>query len=278
MVQIMEIETAQWPDSCLGLAGSGESCAQVITPGYRITVQVGEQRYQLRSDGLGQQVRLEARPLPTALPFAETPSVTTENLNPAEVTAATETPTPPPEVSPTATPAQPVATQTGFLPQVVLEGLARQLRVQPSQVILRDWQENTWPDACFDFLRPQPTACPAIPTKGYEGVLALSKVIFGGDPAFIFRTTENGAPVYLLPIAAQEVRQVLAAQNGVEPQAVELLKVENWPWPDTCAYLALPFPENTICIKVPLPGWRVVARLGDQTFEFHTDLNGEVIR
>lgn len=37
---LRNVEPAEWPDACLGLAETGEICATVITPGYRVTVEV----------------------------------------------------------------------------------------------------------------------------------------------------------------------------------------------------------------------------------------------
>jgi hypothetical protein len=39
--QLRSVELEEWPDACLGLAESGEVCATVITPGYRVTVEIG---------------------------------------------------------------------------------------------------------------------------------------------------------------------------------------------------------------------------------------------
>lgn len=38
---IVAVEGVDWPDACLGAARPGEACAQVVTPGYRITVEQG---------------------------------------------------------------------------------------------------------------------------------------------------------------------------------------------------------------------------------------------
>ena len=42
-----------WPDACLGLAGDDEICAQVITPGFEVTLRAQgvEYRYRTNADG-----------------------------------------------------------------------------------------------------------------------------------------------------------------------------------------------------------------------------------
>jgi len=43
-------EDATWPDSCLGCVKTGESCAQVLTPGYRITLRVRDAIYEYHTN------------------------------------------------------------------------------------------------------------------------------------------------------------------------------------------------------------------------------------
>ena len=59
---------AEWPDSCLGLGGTAESCLQALTPGYRVVLQAGSEFYVFRTDQDGAAVRQElaAAELPQA--------------------------------------------------------------------------------------------------------------------------------------------------------------------------------------------------------------------
>lgn len=57
-VQIMEVEQAEWSDSCLGLGGPNESCLQVITPGWRAVFEINGQLYEVRTDETGSIIRL----------------------------------------------------------------------------------------------------------------------------------------------------------------------------------------------------------------------------
>lgn len=52
-------EEVDWPDACLGLPAADEACAEVITPGYRITLTVGDDRYDFRTDRTGALIRQE---------------------------------------------------------------------------------------------------------------------------------------------------------------------------------------------------------------------------
>jgi len=66
-VQIVDIEQAEWSDSCLGLGRPDESCAAVITPGWRAVVEVNGRTYEVRTDETASTIRLaspEGTPLP----------------------------------------------------------------------------------------------------------------------------------------------------------------------------------------------------------------------
>jgi hypothetical protein len=49
-VEVLAAEAMQWADACLGAGGPAESCAQVVTPGYRITLAVAGQTYVYHTD------------------------------------------------------------------------------------------------------------------------------------------------------------------------------------------------------------------------------------
>jgi heat shock protein HslJ len=68
-VQIIESEQAEWTDSCLGLGRPDESCLQVITPGWRVVLEVNGQRYEVRTDRTGSTIRVAS---PEGIPGMET--------------------------------------------------------------------------------------------------------------------------------------------------------------------------------------------------------------
>jgi hypothetical protein len=57
-ITVVSVEARQWPDACLGAAGAGQSCAQVITPGYLVTLLLNGRTYPVRTDQTGSLVRL----------------------------------------------------------------------------------------------------------------------------------------------------------------------------------------------------------------------------
>jgi heat shock protein HslJ len=57
-VETVEVEQAEWTDSCLGLGGPAESCLRADIPGWRVIFEVNGQRYEVRTDESGSTIRL----------------------------------------------------------------------------------------------------------------------------------------------------------------------------------------------------------------------------
>ncbi|MFN7035292.1 MAG: hypothetical protein ACK4SN_02910 [Bellilinea sp.] len=57
-LSLIEMSPVEWPDGCLGLASPDEMCLQVITPGYRLFIEVNGAILEVRTDQNGNQVRI----------------------------------------------------------------------------------------------------------------------------------------------------------------------------------------------------------------------------
>jgi len=55
-VVVTLVEQATWPDACLGIYIDGQSCAQVVIPGYRIMLAANGQRFEAHTDQAGATV------------------------------------------------------------------------------------------------------------------------------------------------------------------------------------------------------------------------------
>ncbi len=64
-VQIVSTEQVDWPDACLGLSFPGQMCAQMVTPGYKVTLDVAGQHYEYHTDMDGEHLELAVAPEPT---------------------------------------------------------------------------------------------------------------------------------------------------------------------------------------------------------------------
>ena len=58
-LKIVAVKEADWPDACLGLAGPDEFCAQMITPGWAISVSDEQQTWMYRTNLDMSQVKEE---------------------------------------------------------------------------------------------------------------------------------------------------------------------------------------------------------------------------
>lgn len=70
-IEVIGFERMEWSDSCLGLGGPAESCAQVITPGWQVMLSYEGTVYEVRTDQSGDTVRI-AKP-GEGSPAAEAP-------------------------------------------------------------------------------------------------------------------------------------------------------------------------------------------------------------
>jgi len=58
-MEVVRAVWREWPDACLGLPEPEEQCAEVLTPGWQVTVVAEGEEYVLRTDDLGTVVRME---------------------------------------------------------------------------------------------------------------------------------------------------------------------------------------------------------------------------
>jgi hypothetical protein len=61
-VSVVEVESVEWRNSCLGCAAPGQMCLMVITPGYRVVVSAGDISYEVHTDRTGQRAIFCAEP------------------------------------------------------------------------------------------------------------------------------------------------------------------------------------------------------------------------
>lgn len=60
-MQIQQVNAVTWHDACLELAQPGELCAQVLTPGYAVTVETPKGTMHLHTNQAGTEIRPEPR-------------------------------------------------------------------------------------------------------------------------------------------------------------------------------------------------------------------------
>jgi hypothetical protein len=58
-VSVVSTEEREWPNACLGLAGEDEMCAEVITPGFEVVVEVDGEQHTFRTNEDASSIRQE---------------------------------------------------------------------------------------------------------------------------------------------------------------------------------------------------------------------------
>lgn len=58
-ITVKGVKEMDWPDVCLGLPDKEAMCAQMITPGFRVTLEAGGRAYVYRTDKTGSILKLE---------------------------------------------------------------------------------------------------------------------------------------------------------------------------------------------------------------------------
>lgn len=61
-INVVSLESVDWPDACLGVTVEGKMCAQVVTPGYRIILEVQGKQYEYHTNLTGSNVLLASSP------------------------------------------------------------------------------------------------------------------------------------------------------------------------------------------------------------------------
>ncbi len=79
----------------------------------------------------------------------------------------------------------------------------------------------------------------------------------------------------LPPAAALSAQQALAARLNISTDAIEIREVEQVQWPNACLGAAAP---DEMCAEVITGGFRVVLVVGEQTYEYHTNMDGSQVR
>jgi hypothetical protein len=56
VIEVVSVEAVEWPDSCLGVTSADTMCAMVITPGYRVVLNVEGQEVEYHTNEDGSEI------------------------------------------------------------------------------------------------------------------------------------------------------------------------------------------------------------------------------
>lgn len=200
------------------------------------------------------------------------PIVTQPELRPVT------SPTIPPQTSPEALEVYPPAVWAA------IEDLALHLEMDPDQIQVISYQEESWPDSCLG-LAAADEMCLQVITPGYRVLLGANGLRFeyhtdqsGGN----LRTIGDTVLDPIKPgIDLDKSKAILAAMQALNQatriplREIHVTSVEATQWPDSCLGLAR---SGEMCAEVITPGWKIILDTADNIYIFHTDQSGEIIR
>lgn len=171
-------------------------------------------------------------------------------------------------------------TQTN-LPQavsnLVLRTAAIDLRVPASQLQITKTEQNTWVNSCLGLQRPN-ERCMGTATPGWRVTVS------GRQQVKVYRTDNTGDRIRAeetsnssdLPDSVKNaVLRDIANRTRFDISALSIVQAEQQQWPGGCLGLGRPTEPCTTNI---VPGWRVTAEGGRQTFVYRTNDSGSVVR
>lgn len=85
----------------------------------------------------------------------------------------------------------------------------------------------------------------------------------------------NGGAGMIDHPAVQAAVEALVEQTGATSEEIELVEVAAVEWRNSCLGCEKP---GEMCLTVITPGYRVILKFADQTYEFHTDRTGRAVR
>ncbi len=199
-------------------------------------------------------------------------------LEPEDAPEARPTPT----TEPTAPVETPEADDEGAAAvEAALEALADREGLTAEEIEVVSSEAMEWSDSCLGLGGPA-ESCLQVITPGWLVLLQLPdadapvevRTDASGD---IVRFDEATDPTTELPDAAVRAREGLAAELGLDLDAVEVVRFTPEEWSDSC--LGLGGPAES-CLQVITPGYLVVLHVAGQEANYaaRTDETGEIVR
>lgn len=155
--------------------------------------------------------------------------------------------------------------------------LRAELGVEADAITVTSFEPTEWPDACLG-LPDEGEMCAQVITPGYLVILNAE-----GD-THRARTNQDGTVVRFedetreesdLPAAAVAARQQLAAELGIDAEAVTVESFDATEWPNACLGLSA---AGEMCAEVITPGYLVILNAEGETHRARTNRDGAVVR
>ncbi|MDB9526686.1 hypothetical protein PN498_11850 [Oscillatoria sp. CS-180] len=163
------------------------------------------------------------------------------------------------------------------LPDAIAEEIKVQLSEEIGDVPLRigRYSRETWSDGCLGLGGPA-ELCLAVLTEGWQ-----VEVIDSSDRSYFYRTDLSGNSIRrstldqnLPPSLRDRIFQMVVENGWATAENLAIVEAEPQLW-DGC--YGIPS-EDGACPDIGILGWRAVVSDGNQSWIYHTDNTGMVIR
>jgi hypothetical protein len=241
----IRIATAQqetWADGCLGLPSPVERCAGVLTPGWRVTVEVsGQQTNVYRTNNDGSQIRTDAT--------ADLPPRTDRLPN--------------------------------SVARAAIAAAQRELGVPPAQLYILQTEQQQWPNGCLGLARSGEGCTQAIVPGWRVTVNGNSQTLVyrtNKDGSAVMRENADDrlpSGETLPDSVRQAVLQKARSRSTLPNPDLQVVQSEQKQWTDGCLGLG---GISELCLQAIVPGWRVTVTDGQQTQVYRTNNDGSTIR
>lgn len=244
-LKVVSATQQSWSDSCLGLGGPAESCAQIlIENGWRIVMSNGAQTWTARTDGTGRLVRLEGQNQPR-----------NNNSNNSQL--------------------------PNSVTNAVLRTAAGQLGTPRSQLRIIEAEQQTWRDRCLGLGSPV-ELCESALTPGWRVVVEgqQQRLVYHTDTTgSILRLNQSvgGVNDANLPQSVVNIVLQTASQDtGLRPSALRIVQSQQIQGSSSC--LGMSSRSGEPCTRDLAALWQVTVEAGQQRLVYHTTMNGSRIR
>jgi hypothetical protein len=241
-LKVVSATPQTWSDSCLGLGGPAESCAQIlIENGWRVVLSNGAQTWVVRTDGTGRLVRLEGQNQPR----------NNNSQLPNSVTNA------------------------------VLRTAAGQLGTPRSQLRIIEAEQQTWRDRCLGLGSPV-ELCESALTPGWRVVVEgqQQRLIYHtngtGSILRLNQSTGDVGNANLPQSVVNIVLQTASQDSGLRPSDLRIVQSQQIQGSSSC--LGVPSRSGEACTRDLAALWQVTVEAGQQRLVYHTTMNGSRIR
>lgn len=165
-------------------------------------------------------------------------------------------------ITPSMTGELPVQADTAA--EAAIQELALQLGVDAQDIKVVSVSSVQWSDSCLGAPKAD-EMCAEVITPGFSGILEIHNL------QYEFHSDQSGNQLRFIPPAFQAAQQALADKLGINRESVRMISYEQMMWRDSCLGVKT---GNEMCLQVITPGYRIVLKVDDNQYVYHTDESG----